>query len=226
MWALGAFGLLPRVKRSTKGEGHERRYFYGSVWAVAVAQPVLWLLWKVVPATRARRWSQARGLHRQSSWSSATCRVADCCRARARSCRASGPFRTSECQGDGGGSHVTATIDALTSPTLKHLREAWWDDVFTEFLAETLKPRSGNRILDVGCGEGLAEVALGRLHISQVRLVGVDLVVAKVLDGESGNGVAQSTSQVRRRRRVSPAVSRRRLRFDLLRRGPSARQRC
>ena len=76
---------------------------------------------------------------------------------------------------------MTATIDALTSPTLKHLREAWWDDVFTEFLVETLKPRSGNRILDVGCGEGLAEVALGRLHISQVRLVGVDLVVDKVL---------------------------------------------
>jgi SAM-dependent methyltransferase len=76
---------------------------------------------------------------------------------------------------------VTPTIDALTSPTLKHLREAWWDDVFTEFLAETLKPRPGNRILDVGCGEGPGEVALGRLHISQVRLVGVDLVFDKVL---------------------------------------------
>jgi SAM-dependent methyltransferase len=76
---------------------------------------------------------------------------------------------------------MTATIDALTSPTLKHLRETWWDDVFTEFVVETLKPRAGNRILDVGCGEGLAEVALGRLHISQVRLVGVDLVVDKVL---------------------------------------------
>src|SRR5262247_636474 len=76
---------------------------------------------------------------------------------------------------------MTATIDALTSPTLKHLREAWWDDVFTEFLAETLKPRPGNRILDVGCGEGLAEVAIGRLQISQVRLVGVDNAVSKVL---------------------------------------------
>jgi hypothetical protein len=52
MWTLGAFGLLPRVKPSTKGEGHERRYFYGSVWAVAIGQPVLWLLWKLVPATR------------------------------------------------------------------------------------------------------------------------------------------------------------------------------
>jgi hypothetical protein len=52
LWALGAMGLLPRVKRSTQGEGHERRYFYGSVWAVTIAQPILWLLWKVVPATR------------------------------------------------------------------------------------------------------------------------------------------------------------------------------
>jgi hypothetical protein len=53
IWLLGAFGLLPRVKPSTKGEGHERRYFYGSVWAVCMAQPVLWLMWKVVPAGRA-----------------------------------------------------------------------------------------------------------------------------------------------------------------------------
>jgi hypothetical protein len=51
IWVLGAMGLLPRVKLSTKDEGHERRYFYGTVWAVCVAQPVLWLLWKVVPET-------------------------------------------------------------------------------------------------------------------------------------------------------------------------------
>ena len=52
MWLLGALGRLPRVKASTQGEGHERRYFYGSVWAVAIAHPILWLLWKVVPETR------------------------------------------------------------------------------------------------------------------------------------------------------------------------------
>ena len=51
IWLLGALGWLPRVKPSTQGEGHERRYFYGSVWAVCVAQPVLWLLWKVLPRT-------------------------------------------------------------------------------------------------------------------------------------------------------------------------------
>ncbi len=49
MWLLGAAGLLPRVKRSTQGEGHERRYFYGAVWAVAIAHPILGLLWKALP---------------------------------------------------------------------------------------------------------------------------------------------------------------------------------
>lgn len=50
---LGVLGKLPRVKASTKGEGHERRYFYGAVWAVSSAQPVLGLLWKMLPHTRA-----------------------------------------------------------------------------------------------------------------------------------------------------------------------------
>jgi hypothetical protein len=52
VWSLGAFGLLPRVKASTKGEGHERRYFYGAVWACCIAQPVLGILWKLLPHTR------------------------------------------------------------------------------------------------------------------------------------------------------------------------------
>jgi hypothetical protein len=51
-WVLGALGHLPRVKHSTAGEGHERRYFYGAVWAVAIAHPILWVLWKVLPAGR------------------------------------------------------------------------------------------------------------------------------------------------------------------------------
>lgn len=51
-WILGLFGLLPRVKPSTKGEGHERRYFYGAVWACVVAQPILGLLWVWLPRGR------------------------------------------------------------------------------------------------------------------------------------------------------------------------------
>ena len=52
VWVLGLLGRLPRVKASTKGEGHERRYFYGTVWAMCIAQPALWLMWRVTPRTR------------------------------------------------------------------------------------------------------------------------------------------------------------------------------
>ena len=51
--ACGLFGFLPRAKKSTKGEGWERRYFYGAVWSVSIAQSVLGLLWKVLPRTYA-----------------------------------------------------------------------------------------------------------------------------------------------------------------------------
>jgi hypothetical protein len=47
---LGLLGKLPRVGPSTKNEGIERRYFYGSVWAVTAAQTVLLVLWKALPA--------------------------------------------------------------------------------------------------------------------------------------------------------------------------------
>lgn len=71
-------------------------------------------------------------------------------------------------------------LDALTSLTLKHLREQWWKRPFTEFLVDTLRPRAGERILDVGCGTGIAEVSLSRLRLSQVGLYGVDLLVPRV----------------------------------------------
>lgn len=71
-------------------------------------------------------------------------------------------------------------VDAFTSPTLKHLRDSWWDDAFTEFVRETLQPRPGRRILDVGCGRGTAEVNLSRLRLTQVDLFGVDLLVDRL----------------------------------------------
>jgi hypothetical protein len=49
LWISGALGILPRVRPSTKGEGTERRYFYGAVWAVCAAEPVLGFLWKTLP---------------------------------------------------------------------------------------------------------------------------------------------------------------------------------
>jgi hypothetical protein len=49
----GVCGWLPRARRSTKGEGFERRYFYGAVWSVTIAQTALLFLWKTLPKNHA-----------------------------------------------------------------------------------------------------------------------------------------------------------------------------
>jgi SAM-dependent methyltransferase len=79
-------------------------------------------------------------------------------------------------------------VDILTASTLKHLRERWWGAEFTDFLRETLQPRAGDRILDVGCGVGTAEVTLGQLGISQMKLFGVDLIELRVRDAVKAAG--------------------------------------
>lgn len=71
-------------------------------------------------------------------------------------------------------------VDVLSAATLKHLREQWWDDAFTAFVRETLQPRPGQRILDVGCGRGKTQVHLSRLRLTQVELFAVDVVVDRV----------------------------------------------
>lgn len=76
-------------------------------------------------------------------------------------------------------------VDSLTSSTLKHLRDRWWDDAFTDFVKDTLQPRPGRRILDVGCGRGTAEVKLSRLRLTQVDFVAVDLLVDRVVDAQA-----------------------------------------
>jgi SAM-dependent methyltransferase len=75
---------------------------------------------------------------------------------------------------------MSREIDALTSATLRHLRDRWWNDAFGTFLEETLRPRPGKRILDVGCGTGIGEVSLSRLRLSQMQLYGVDLLVQRL----------------------------------------------
>jgi hypothetical protein len=132
VWLSARSACCPACVAAPKNEGHERRYFYGSVWAVTIAQPVLWLLWKVVPVSHqgdalklgvVRRHSRRRRLP-----------VA----ARRAAPHAPDPARR---VGHRLGRTVTGTIDALAAPTLKHVRELWWDDTFTEFLVETLRPR-------------------------------------------------------------------------------------
>lgn len=80
---------------------------------------------------------------------------------------------------------MTRDVDVLTSATLKHLRERWWDESFTTFLFETLQPRPGRRILDAGCGTGTAAVNLSRRRLPQVQLFGVDLLVARVVAAQT-----------------------------------------
>jgi SAM-dependent methyltransferase len=90
---------------------------------------------------------------------------------------------------------MSRELDALTSSTLKHLREQWWTDTFTEFLVETLRPRAGKRILDVGCGTGIGEISLARMRLSQVELFGVDLIVERVrAAAEAARGVNAQAS--------------------------------
>jgi SAM-dependent methyltransferase len=71
-------------------------------------------------------------------------------------------------------------IDGLMAVTLKHLRERWWDASFTTFLEDTLQPRPGKRLLDVGCGVGTAELQIGLLRVPQLSLVGVDVDLPSV----------------------------------------------
>ena len=74
---------------STKGEGHERRYFYGTVWAVAWRTPTLWLLWKS-SRRRGPRTSFKLVVFVGAS-ASATSRVSAGCLARGPSCPATSP---------------------------------------------------------------------------------------------------------------------------------------
>lgn len=83
---------------------------------------------------------------------------------------------------------MSRDVDGLTSATLKHLRERWWDDAFTDFVKDTLQPRPGRRILDVGCGTGTAEVKLSRLRLTQVELFAVDVLVDRVAKAHAAAG--------------------------------------
>ncbi len=76
-------------------------------------------------------------------------------------------------------------IDSLTSTTLKHLRDRWWDDAFATFLDDTLQPQPGSRILDVGCGSGTAELHLGLSRVAGVSLFGIDIVLERVREARA-----------------------------------------
>jgi SAM-dependent methyltransferase len=55
---------------------------------------------------------------------------------------------------------MSRDIDALTSYTLKHLRDRWWTTRWTHWVGSHLRCDPGERLVHVGCGNGEIDVAL------------------------------------------------------------------
>ncbi|HWG36856.1 MAG TPA: hypothetical protein VN690_03985 [Terriglobales bacterium] len=47
--AIAAIDRLPRVRRSIRGEGAERAWFYVGVWTAVISQLAAWGLWRLAP---------------------------------------------------------------------------------------------------------------------------------------------------------------------------------
>jgi SAM-dependent methyltransferase len=55
---------------------------------------------------------------------------------------------------------MSRDIDALTSYTLKHLRDRWWTTRWTHWVSSHLRCDPGERLVHVGCGNGEIDIAL------------------------------------------------------------------
>ena len=69
---------------------------------------------------------------------------------------------------------MSRDIDALTSWTLKHLRDRWWDARWTRWVSSHLRCDPGETLIHVGCGNGEVDVALA-LATPGLRVVSVDI---------------------------------------------------
>ncbi len=73
---------------------------------------------------------------------------------------------------------MSRDIDALTSYTLKHLRDRWWTARWTHWVGSHLRCDSGERLVHVGCGNGEIDVALA-LATPGLDVVSIDARVAR-----------------------------------------------
>jgi SAM-dependent methyltransferase len=69
---------------------------------------------------------------------------------------------------------MSRDIDALTSYTLKHLRDRWWTTRWTHWVSSHLRCDPGERLIHVGCGNGEIDVALA-LATPGLDVVSIDL---------------------------------------------------
>jgi SAM-dependent methyltransferase len=69
---------------------------------------------------------------------------------------------------------MSRDIDALTSYTLKHLRDRWWSTRWTHWVSSHLRCDPGGRLVHVGCGNGEIDVALA-LATPDLHVVSVDV---------------------------------------------------
>ena len=166
-WALGALGLLPRVKASTKGEGHERRYFYGSVWAVTIAQPVLWFLWKALPRSTAYDILKLVDLHRhprlRRQHGAARPAASDASDRTRRTCR------IGLMKGHEGWDDYAAYYDWENAQTVGRRDIAFWSDFALR--ASSGQARHRPRVLELGCGTGRVAIPLAKAGAT---VVGID----------------------------------------------------
>ena len=69
---------------------------------------------------------------------------------------------------------MSRDIDALTSYTLKHLRDRWWTPRWTHWVSSHLRCDPGERLVHVGCGNGEIDVALA-LATPGLSVVSIDV---------------------------------------------------
>ncbi len=70
---------------------------------------------------------------------------------------------------------MSRDIDALTSYTLKHLRDRWWTTRWTQWVSRHLRCDPGERFIHVGCGNGEIDVALA-LATPGLDVVSLDVI--------------------------------------------------
>ena len=74
---------------------------------------------------------------------------------------------------------MSRDIDALTSYTLKHLRDRWWSMRWTHWVGSHLRCDPGGRLVHVGCGNGEIDAALA-LATPDLHVVSLDVHPARV----------------------------------------------